>query len=37
METEAVIKEVLEKAHLDPDPQYTLFEVFTDLGIGKII
>jgi len=35
METEAVIKDVLEKAHLDPDPTWTLFECVYDYGVER--
>ena len=34
METETIIADVLEKAHLDDDPNWTLFECVYDLGFG---
>jgi hypothetical protein len=33
--TEAVIREALLLANLQPDPMYTIFEVVTDFGFGK--
>jgi len=34
METEEIIVDVLDKAHLEEDPTWTLFECAYDLGIG---